>query len=64
MTRAQKRFTDAARELAKVRQLKAPALLAQLNLAANQTVVNGPACVPAPGGSVDRNLASMNPEPQ
>ncbi|AWM39987.1 hypothetical protein GobsT_16120 [Gemmata obscuriglobus] len=43
LTRGQKRFTDAVRELAKVRQLKAPALLAQLNLAANQTVVNGAA---------------------
>lgn len=42
LTRAQKRFTDAARELAKVRRLQTPAVLAQLNLAANQTVVNGP----------------------
>lgn len=43
LTRAQKRFTDAARELARVRRLQAPAILTQLNLAANQTVVNGPA---------------------
>lgn len=40
LTRAQKRFTDAARELARVRALKAPAILAQLNVAAAQTVVN------------------------
>ncbi|AMV23345.1 hypothetical protein VT84_02980 [Gemmata sp. SH-PL17] len=37
---AQKRFTEAVRELARVRQLRAPAILAQLNVAAAQTVVN------------------------
>ncbi len=40
LSRAQKRFTDAARELARVRRLRAPAILAQLNLATTQTVVN------------------------
>lgn len=39
LSRAQKRFTEAAHELARVRQLKAPAILAQLN----QTVVAGAA---------------------
>ncbi|VTR92871.1 Uncharacterized protein OS=Singulisphaera acidiphila (strain ATCC BAA-1392 / DSM 18658 / VKM B-2454 / MOB10) GN=Sinac_7637 PE=4 SV=1 [Gemmata massiliana] len=38
--RAQKRLTGAVRELARVRQLRAPAILAQLNVAAAQTVVN------------------------
>jgi hypothetical protein len=47
LTRAQKRFTEAARELARVRRLKAPQILAQLNVAAAQTVVNGGV---APGG--------------
>lgn len=52
LTRAQKRLTDAARELARVRQLKAPAILAQLNVAAAQTVVNGaPAVDGASAGS-------------
>ena len=41
LTRAQKRLTDAARELARVRRLQAPTILAQLNVAAAQTVVNG-----------------------
>jgi hypothetical protein len=41
LTRAQKRFTEAARELARVRRLQAPQILAQLNAAAAQTVVNG-----------------------
>lgn len=73
LTRAQKRFTDAARELAKVRQLQAPAILAQLNLAAHQTVVNGSAPVPgvrapAPGPATpSRTLpapTSTDAEPQ
>ncbi len=38
--RAQKRLAEAVRELARVRQLRAPAILAQLNVAAAQTVVN------------------------
>jgi hypothetical protein len=38
--RAQKRYTEAIRELARVRRLQAPRLLAQLNVAASQTVVN------------------------
>lgn len=41
LTRAQKRMTDAVRELARVRKLQAPTILAQLNVAAAQTVVNG-----------------------
>ncbi len=41
LTRAQKRFTEALRELARVRRLQAPRILAQLNLATTQTVVNG-----------------------
>ena len=41
LTRAQKRMTEAVRELARVRRLQAPAILAQLNVSANQTVVNG-----------------------
>jgi hypothetical protein len=40
LTRAQKRYAEAIRELARVRRLQAPAILAQLNLAATQTVVN------------------------
>ncbi len=43
LSRAQKRFAEAARELARVRRLQAPAILAQLNVAAVQTVVNAPA---------------------
>ena len=38
--RAQKRLSEAVRELARVRQLRAPAILAQLNVATTQTVVN------------------------
>ncbi|MBP3954414.1 hypothetical protein J8F10_03805 [Gemmata sp. G18] len=38
--RAQKRFAEAVRELARVRRLRAPAILAQLNVATTQTVVN------------------------
>ena len=41
LTRAQKRYTEAIRELARVRKLQAPAIRAQLNVAATQTVVNG-----------------------
>ena len=41
LSRAQKRYTEAIRELARVRKLQTPAIRAQLNLAANQTVVNG-----------------------
>jgi hypothetical protein len=41
LTRAQKRFTSAIGELARVRRLQAPRILAQLNVAAAQTVVNG-----------------------
>ena len=41
LSRAQKRYTEAIRELARVRRLQAPAILAQLNVAATQTVVNG-----------------------
>ncbi|MFB4187175.1 hypothetical protein, partial [Bacillus velezensis] len=40
LSRAQKRYTEAIRELARVCRLQAPAILAQLNLAATQTVVN------------------------
>ncbi len=40
LSRAQKRMTEAARELARVRRLRAPAPLAQLNVAATQTVVH------------------------
>lgn len=40
LTRAQKRYTEAIRELARVRRLQAPAILAQLDVAATQTVVN------------------------
>lgn len=43
LTRAQKRMAEAVRELARVRRLQAPRILAQLNLAAAQTVVNAPA---------------------
>ncbi len=46
LTRAQKRYTEAIRELARVRRLQAPAILAQLNLAANQTVVNATGVAP------------------
>ncbi|WP_439622036.1 hypothetical protein [Gemmata sp.] len=41
LSRAQKRLTEAVRELARVRKLQAPVILAQLNVAASQTVVNG-----------------------
>jgi len=41
LTRAQKRFTEAVRELARVRRLQAPKILAQMNFATTQTVVNG-----------------------
>jgi hypothetical protein len=40
LTRAQKRMTGAVGELARVRRLQAPKILAQLNVAAAQTVVN------------------------
>ncbi len=39
LTRAQKRFAEAARELARVRKLQTPTVVAQLNIAAAQTVV-------------------------
>jgi hypothetical protein len=41
LCRAQKRMAEAIRELARVRRPQAPTILAQLNLAAAQTVVNG-----------------------
>jgi hypothetical protein len=41
LSRAQKRLSEAVRELARVRKLQAPTILAQLNVAASQTVVNG-----------------------
>ena len=47
LTRAQKRYTEAIRELARVRRLQAPAILAQLNVAASQTVVNAAGAVGA-----------------
>lgn len=47
LSRAQKRMTEAVRELARVRRLQAPAILAQLNLAATQTVVNAAVVPPA-----------------
>jgi hypothetical protein len=40
LSRAQKRLAEAVRELARVRKLQAPTILAQLNVAASQTVVN------------------------
>lgn len=40
LTRAQKRYAEAIRELARVRRLQAPRVLAQLNVVANQAVVN------------------------
>lgn len=40
LTRAHKRYAEAIRELARVRRLQAPQILAQLNVAAAQTVVN------------------------
>ena len=43
-------MTDATRELARVRKLQAPTILAQLNVAATQTVVNAPAASGATGG--------------
>jgi hypothetical protein len=46
LTRAQKRYAEAIRELARVRRLQAPAILAQLNVAATQTVVNAGATNP------------------
>src|SRR6185503_4300464 len=39
LTRAQKRYTEAIRELARVRRLQAPTILAQLNVATAQTGV-------------------------
>ncbi len=42
LTRAQKRLTSAAGELARVRRLRAPKILASLNVAATRTVVNAP----------------------
>lgn len=41
LTRAQRRYTEAIRELARVRKLQGPVIRAQLNVAATQTVVNG-----------------------
>ena len=43
LSRAHKRMTDAARELARVSKLQVPTILAQLNVAAIQSVVNQPA---------------------
>lgn len=40
LTRAQKRYTEAIRELARVLRLQAPRLLAQLNVVANNAQVN------------------------
>jgi hypothetical protein len=49
LSRAQKRMSEAVRELARVRRLQAPRLLNQLNVVANQAVVNagGTAATPA-----------------
>jgi hypothetical protein len=49
LSRAQKRYAEAIRELARVRRLQAPRLLNQLNVVANQAVVNagGTAATPA-----------------
>jgi hypothetical protein len=41
LTRAQRRMTEAIGELARVRRLQAPRILAQLNVATAQTVMNG-----------------------
>ena len=40
LSRAQKRMAEAVGELARVRRLQAPKILAQVNVAAAQTVVN------------------------
>lgn len=40
LSRAQKRFAEAMGELSQVRRLQAPRVIAQLNVAAAQTVVN------------------------
>ena len=47
---AQKRFAEAVRELARVRRLQAPKIIAQLNLAAAQTVVNAN----GPSGAIEK----------
>ncbi len=49
LSRAQRRYAEAIRELARVRRLQAPRLLNQLNVVAAQAVVNagGPAATPA-----------------
>lgn len=60
LTRAQKRYTEAIRELARVRRLQAPTILAQLNVAATQTVVN-PATIPPT--TLPRVLETVRPEP-
>jgi hypothetical protein len=59
LTRAQKRMTEAVRELARVRRLQTPKILAQLNVAAAQTVVNtaGPA-------NTSTTQPSLQPDPQ
>ena len=44
LSRAQKRLAEAVRELARVRKLQAPSILAQLNVVASQTVMNGAGC--------------------
>lgn len=41
LTRAQRRLTEATAALARVRRLQTPRLLAQLNIAASQTIVSG-----------------------
>jgi hypothetical protein len=57
LTRAQKRFTEAARELARVRKLQAPTLLAQINVAATQNVVNPVA------GNAPSTVQPLTPKP-
>lgn len=62
LTRAQKRFTEAVRELARVRRLQAPTILAQLNVATTQTVVNAPGTQPTTTPPPPM-LANAEPEP-
>jgi hypothetical protein len=60
LSRAQKRYTDAIRELARARLLQAPQILAQLNVAAEQTVVNAAAVAPT---AAPRVLETVRTEP-
>jgi hypothetical protein len=60
LSRAQKRYTEAIRELARVRRLQAPQILAQLNVAAAQTVVNA---APNPPTTAPRVLETVRTEP-